>query len=228
MRRGCGEGVQVVGVKEPGCGQVALRYALVAVVCLVLAALAARRLGAERWVSRSLDTRVVGLRERMATLQARSAAPRPVLRGAAEEGNAADDYRAADYARDQLLAAGEAGRILLRKAVREAQDSSMENAGKAISQIQLPDLSLPAASMSTEGRAKLLKEEIDATYEELRQALLAAAAAEEATPRLTDRFGARYVIDFLIDGPAGSATLRSLWILRQGEDTPRLTSCYVK
>jgi len=67
-----------------------------------------------------------------------------------------------------------------------------------------------------------------ANAEELRQALLAAAAAEEATPRLTDRFGARYVIDFLIDGPAGSATLRSLWILRQGEDTPRLTSCYVK
>ena len=67
-----------------------------------------------------------------------------------------------------------------------------------------------------------------ANAEELREALLEAAVTEEATPGLDDRFGARYVIDFPADGPNGSGTLRSLWILRQGEDTPRLTSCYVK
>jgi hypothetical protein len=67
-----------------------------------------------------------------------------------------------------------------------------------------------------------------ANAEELRQALFEAAATAEATLTRGDKFGTRYVIEFLIDGPAGSATLRSLWILRQGEDTPRLTSCYVK
>jgi len=64
--------------------------------------------------------------------------------------------------------------------------------------------------------------------EGLRRALLEAAATGEAIPTHSDRFGARYVIDFSISGPTGIGTLRSLWILRQGEDAPRLTSCYVK
>ena len=67
-----------------------------------------------------------------------------------------------------------------------------------------------------------------ANAEELRRALFEAAATGEAIPARDDKFGSRYVIDFTIDGPFGSGTLRSLWILRQGEDTPRLTSCYVK
>lgn len=64
--------------------------------------------------------------------------------------------------------------------------------------------------------------------EKLREALLTAAATEEATPAQSDRFGTRYVIDFPITGPNGTATLRSTWIMRQGEAVPRLTSCYVK
>ena len=67
-----------------------------------------------------------------------------------------------------------------------------------------------------------------ANAQELRRALLEAAATDDAIPGLTDRYGSRCVIDFSIDGPAGGATSRSLWILRQGEHTPRLTSCYVK
>jgi hypothetical protein len=64
--------------------------------------------------------------------------------------------------------------------------------------------------------------------EELRYALLEAAATAEASPAHVDRFGARYVVDFQMSGPKGIATLRSTWILRQGETAPRLTSCYVK
>ena len=64
--------------------------------------------------------------------------------------------------------------------------------------------------------------------EKLREALLTAAATEEATPAHNDRFGVRYIIDFAIAGPNGTATLRSTWIIRQGEAVPRLTSCYVK
>lgn len=67
-----------------------------------------------------------------------------------------------------------------------------------------------------------------AKAEELRRALFEAAATGEAIPARGDKFGARYVIEFSIDGPTGSGTLHSLWILRQGENTPRLTSCYVK
>ena len=62
----------------------------------------------------------------------------------------------------------------------------------------------------------------------LRDALRTAAATEEATPSQSDRFGARYIIDFPVTGPNGTATLRNTWIIRQGEAVPRLTSCYVK
>lgn len=63
--------------------------------------------------------------------------------------------------------------------------------------------------------------------EELRVALLAAARTEDATPGERDLYGERYMLDFLMNGPAGQAHLRSAWIIRAGEDFPRLSSCYV-
>lgn len=57
--------------------------------------------------------------------------------------------------------------------------------------------------------------------------LLSAAADEEATLVSSDAYGDRYVVDFFMTGPAGSGTVRSAWIVRRGEDFPRLTSCYV-
>jgi len=62
---------------------------------------------------------------------------------------------------------------------------------------------------------------------ELRAALLAAARDDDATPGERDEYGARYVIDFMASGPAGQAMVRSSWIVRRGEDFPRLTSCFV-
>lgn len=67
-----------------------------------------------------------------------------------------------------------------------------------------------------------------ANANELRQLLLAAAADSEATHTGSDAFGRRYVIEFEASGPKGSGVIRSTWILRTGETTPRLTSCYVK
>lgn len=63
---------------------------------------------------------------------------------------------------------------------------------------------------------------------ELQEALLQAAAAQDVHPAHNDRFGSRYVLDFAVTGPKGTANLRSTWIVRQGEFVPRLTSCYVK
>ncbi|MFI0608516.1 MAG: DUF6883 domain-containing protein [Anaerolineae bacterium] len=40
-------------------------------------------------------------------------------------------------------------------------------------------------------------------------------------------YGQRYVLVFEMVGLRGSAIVRSLWIVRTGEDIPRLTSCYV-
>jgi hypothetical protein len=61
----------------------------------------------------------------------------------------------------------------------------------------------------------------------LRDALLAAARTEEATAGEADVYGQRYVIDFNFAGPAGAGRIRSTWIVRNGEDFPRLTTCYV-
>lgn len=62
----------------------------------------------------------------------------------------------------------------------------------------------------------------------LRAALLdAALSSDGAVPGEKDRFGQRYVIDFEIVGVDRRATVRSCWIVRSGEDFPRLMTCYV-
>jgi hypothetical protein len=61
----------------------------------------------------------------------------------------------------------------------------------------------------------------------LREALLRAAVAEEATLGIRDAYGQRYVLDFSIEGPLDKAKVRSSWIVLTGENFPRLTSCYV-
>jgi hypothetical protein len=63
--------------------------------------------------------------------------------------------------------------------------------------------------------------------DELQAALLAAAGTEEATVGDADEHGQRYAVEFIMHGPAGTARVRSSWIVRAGEDFPRLTSCYV-
>ena len=60
----------------------------------------------------------------------------------------------------------------------------------------------------------------------LRDALLA-AATDDCVPGEVDEYGRRYVIDFEMSGPHGDATVRSAWIVRDGEDFPRFVSCYV-
>ena len=62
----------------------------------------------------------------------------------------------------------------------------------------------------------------------LLDALRRAAATGDAALGKVDRYGRRYVIDFEFAGPGGTATIRSAWILRGGEDVPRLVTCYIR
>jgi len=62
---------------------------------------------------------------------------------------------------------------------------------------------------------------------QLREWLLQAATVGEALAGRADEFGERFVIDFPAATATGSATVRSAWIVRTGEDFPRLTTCYV-
>lgn len=61
----------------------------------------------------------------------------------------------------------------------------------------------------------------------LHQALLDAVRTRDAVMGEKDQYGQRYVVDFVMDGPAGRGVVRSTWIILSGEDYPRLTSCYV-
>ena len=62
----------------------------------------------------------------------------------------------------------------------------------------------------------------------LRDQILQAASRRPAVLISETRFGDLYVLDFLLTTGSGSAVVRSGWIVRHGENSPRLTTCYVK
>ncbi len=61
----------------------------------------------------------------------------------------------------------------------------------------------------------------------LRAALLDAAHSSEATLGEADAHGRRFALEFDLHGSHGVVRVRSAWIIRSGEDFPRLVSCYI-
>ena len=60
----------------------------------------------------------------------------------------------------------------------------------------------------------------------LKSALLAAARDEEAVERGYNGYGRQYSVEFDCTGPGGTVKLLSAWIILDGEDFPRLVTCY--
>ena len=67
----------------------------------------------------------------------------------------------------------------------------------------------------------------EADAEELRTTLVAAASKGKAVPGAANSYGQRYIVDFNMARCGRAVRIRSTWIVRAGEDLPRLTSCYV-
>ena len=67
----------------------------------------------------------------------------------------------------------------------------------------------------------------DSDGDSLRAMLLDAALSAEAVAGPEDEFGQRYETDFEAVAPGGRAVVRAAWIVRTGEDYPRLTTCYI-
>lgn len=107
----------------------------------------------------------------------------------------------------------------------------LPNAENAIVDIaKLRDYCLSAEHPRGRHKARVFAAAVGLTAdnaEELREALLTAARTSNATLTEHDDYGRRYVVDFVLGGPAGRAAVRSSWIVRRGENFPRLTSCYV-
>ena len=61
----------------------------------------------------------------------------------------------------------------------------------------------------------------------LRDALLEAAPAGEAVAVATDPWGTHWRLDVTIRRHRKSAVVRTIWIVRTGEDLPRLVTCWV-
>lgn len=62
---------------------------------------------------------------------------------------------------------------------------------------------------------------------ELERIIREAIIKEQCIRGQSDRFGERYIVDFRWTRQGRPATVRTTWIVRMGEDFPRLTSCYV-
>ncbi|WP_233258204.1 DUF6883 domain-containing protein [[Phormidium] sp. ETS-05] len=62
--------------------------------------------------------------------------------------------------------------------------------------------------------------------EELRQILLEVVKTKDARLGRCDKFGQRYILDFLLEWQDKSATIRSGWIIEPDSNIPKLTTCY--
>jgi len=64
--------------------------------------------------------------------------------------------------------------------------------------------------------------------EVLSHAILSAAEnSDETEPLGNNGHGEIYVLRFPLETPGGRATVLTVWIIRNGEDFPRLVSCYI-
>lgn len=67
-----------------------------------------------------------------------------------------------------------------------------------------------------------------ADAEKLRQILISSAATcKEVSMTDADKYGCRYSFDLALKWGSREALLRTAWIIKTGEDFPRLVSCYV-
>ncbi len=95
---------------------------------------------------------------------------------------------------------------------------------------KLRDYFLSQAHPRGRHKAKVFSAALGMTVEhaeDLRKVLLAAAREAQAVELEKDVYGRRFMVECPISGPGGQGALRSLWIIRAGEDFPRLLTCYV-
>ncbi|MEZ4727173.1 MAG: hypothetical protein R3E79_08585 [Caldilineaceae bacterium] len=60
----------------------------------------------------------------------------------------------------------------------------------------------------------------------LRTILLQVVRSYEAQLGRRDAYGQRYTLDFLLEWQGRQALIRTGWIIEQGGDVPKLTTCY--
>jgi len=96
--------------------------------------------------------------------------------------------------------------------------------------IKLRDYCLNPFHVKGKHKARVFKAALGLTANDadrLRAILLDVACADDARRIEPNDYGQRYVIEFRLLGLQREVTVLSSWIVRPGEDFPRLTSCYI-
>jgi len=105
----------------------------------------------------------------------------------------------------------------------------LPHADRAIVEIEkLRDYCLSANHPRGRHKARVFATALEITAddaEELRQTILSALLTEEAMPTERDEYGQRYVVDSIMTRQGRQARVRTSWIIRRGEDYPRLSVC---
>lgn len=108
---------------------------------------------------------------------------------------------------------------------------NLPNAERAVVEIEkLRDYALNPEHDEGQHKARVFRAALGFTQadaERLRELVLEAALHEEATEGKLTRHGWLYTVDFMAQGLKGDVTVRTGWIVRHGEDFPRLVTCYV-
>jgi hypothetical protein len=79
-------------------------------------------------------------------------------------------------------------------------------------------------------KARLFRESIGLARNDsawLRLELLGAVRTADAILLGADQFGARWRVDVVVSRHGRSAMVRTIWIVRTGEDVPRFVTCWV-
>lgn len=107
----------------------------------------------------------------------------------------------------------------------------LPSANQAIVDIaKLRDYSLNPLHPEGKHKARVFQSTLGFTVEDvarLRELILNAIITNDAEPRTPTPYGQRFVVDFNATGPLGTARIRTAWMVRNQEESPRLTSCYV-
>ncbi len=107
----------------------------------------------------------------------------------------------------------------------------LPNANRAFVDVgKLRDYSLSAEHEEGKHKARVFADALGLKSDDadwLRQKLLDVAKGEDCRMGRKSEYGQRYVIDFGLTRDGKTVRVRSAWIIRRGEDFPRLVTCYV-
>ena len=96
---------------------------------------------------------------------------------------------------------------------------------------KLEDYSLNPFHRDGRHKARVFASALGITFDNrrvLRDALLHAAATSDAAESRGDNgFGEVFLLRFPLSTGKHTASILSVWIVRRGEDFPRLTTCYI-